>query len=75
MGEHTSGNKPIPTLLFVEWKMRRNFENIHLEQSGWPRCDLQSMCASQSNNVLFMIHLMLYITPGHYLTWLKTPAA
>jgi hypothetical protein len=20
MGEHTSGNKPIPTLLFVEWK-------------------------------------------------------
>jgi hypothetical protein len=32
MGEHTSGNKPIPTVLFVEWKMRRNFENIHLEQ-------------------------------------------
>jgi hypothetical protein len=41
MGEHTSGNKPILTLLFVEWKMRRNFENIDLEQSGWPRRDLQ----------------------------------
>jgi hypothetical protein len=35
----------------------------------------KSMSASQSNNVLFMIRLMLYITLGHYLTWLKTPAA
>ncbi len=35
----------------------------------------KSMSASQSNNVFFMIRLMLYITLGHYLTWLKTHVA
>jgi hypothetical protein len=35
----------------------------------------KSMSASQSNIVLFIIRLMLYITLGLYLTWLKTPAA